>query len=236
MLVELLNLFIYEASAARLLREVRWAEGVRCPYCSSEAIIRWAWYRHVYQRYRCKVCLRTFNDKTGTIFAYSRIPLKEWLFLAYLLGCLHLSILKASRELGRSYGAVYRSARKIMYAIHRCRRRLWSSRKLSGDVEMDEVYVKAGLKGRGNHWRILSLGRKPRCRGLKTKRGRGSWGKDMPPIIILVERKGVERYVLSMDVERDRWQGCLKERGAWLPNLHRQLHILYYPPNPRLQT
>ena len=203
MLVELLNLFIYEASAARLLREVRWAEGVRCPYCSSEAIIRWAWYRHVYQRYRCKVCLRTFNDKTGTIFAYSRIPLKEWLFLAYLLGCLHISILKASRELGRSYGAVYRSARKIMYAIHRCRRRLWSSRKLSGDVEMDEVYIKAGLKGRGNHWRILSLGRKPRCRGLKARRGRESWDKDMPPIIILVERKGVERYVLSMDVESE---------------------------------
>jgi|GEM_PF-3968930 len=25
---------------------------------------------------------------------------------------------------------------------------------------MDEVYVKVGLKGRGNNWRILSLGRK----------------------------------------------------------------------------
>ncbi len=68
---------------------------------------------------------------------------------------------------------------------------------------MDEVYIKAGLKGRSNHWRILSLGRKPRCRGLKAKRGRGSWGKDMPLIMILVERKGVERYVLSTDVESE---------------------------------
>jgi len=79
---------------------------------------------------------------------------------------------------------------------------------------MDEVYVEAGLKGRGNNWRILSLGRKPRRRGLKAERGIGLWGKDMPPIIILVERKGVERYIPSMDVERDRWQGYLKERGA----------------------
>ena len=69
---------------------------------------------------------------------------------------------------------------------------------------MDEVYVKVGLKGRGNNWRILSLGRKPRCRGLKAERGRGSWDKDMPPIMILVERKGVERYIPSIDVERDR--------------------------------
>jgi len=202
MLAELLNLFVCEASAARFLREVRWAEGIRCPYCSSEAIIRWAWYRHAYQRYRCKACRRTFNDKTGTIFSYSRIPLNEWLFLAYLLGCLHISILEASRELERSYGTVYRSARKMMYAIHRFRERLWGSRKLTGDVEMDEVYVKAGLKGRGNHWRILSLGRKPRYRGLKAERGRGSWKKDMPPIIILVERRGVERYIPSTDVEK----------------------------------
>jgi len=156
MLAELLNLFVCEASAARLLREVRWAEGIRCPYCSSEAIIRWAWYRHAY---RCKACRRTFNDKTGTIFSYSRIPLNEWLFLRYLLGCLHISIPKASRELERSYEAVYRSARKIIYAIHR-------------------------------------------FRGLKAERGRRSWGKDMPRIMILVERRGVERYIPSTDVEK----------------------------------
>ena len=54
-----------------------------------------------------------------------------------------------------------------MYAIYRCGKRLWGSRKLSGDVEMDGVYVEAGLKGRGNHWRILSLGRRPRCGGFE---------------------------------------------------------------------
>jgi len=39
-----------------------------------------------------------------------------------------------------------------------------------GDVEVDEVYVSAGLKGRGNHSRIILLGRGPRCRGLRAGR------------------------------------------------------------------
>jgi|GEM_PF-3176032 len=59
-LAELLNLFVSEVSAAMRLSEVRWAEGIRCPYCSSETVIGWAWYRDVYQRYLCKVCRRMF--------------------------------------------------------------------------------------------------------------------------------------------------------------------------------
>jgi transposase-like protein len=66
MLSDLLSIFMSEASAARLLREVRWPNGVRCVYCGSEPVIGWGWYRHVYRRYRCRACLRTFNDKSGT--------------------------------------------------------------------------------------------------------------------------------------------------------------------------
>jgi transposase-like protein len=103
-----------EAYAARLLREVRWSNGVRCIYCDSLSVICWGWYRHVYRRYRCKRCLRTFNDKSGTDFEYSRIPLND--------------------------------------------RRYW---RVSRVVEVDEVYVNAGLKGRGNHGRLILLGRGP---------------------------------------------------------------------------
>jgi hypothetical protein len=44
-----------------------------------------------------------------------------------------------------------------MYSVGRYVR--CSGRMLSGAVEVDEVYVNAGLKGRGNHGRILLLGR-----------------------------------------------------------------------------
>jgi transposase-like protein len=73
--------------------------------------------------------------------------LKEWLFLAYLFACLHLSILKASREVERSYGIAYRSAGKVMHAIHKGEDE-GGSWKLSGIIEMDEAYITAGLKGK----------------------------------------------------------------------------------------
>jgi transposase-like protein len=89
-----------EGSAARFLREVRWSGGVRCVYCGSLSVICWGWYRHVYRRYRCRVCLRTFNDKSGTDFEYSRIPLNEGLFIMYLSGCLNVPLLRASIDVG----------------------------------------------------------------------------------------------------------------------------------------
>jgi hypothetical protein len=66
----------------------------------------------------------------------------------YLSGCLNVPLLRASIDVGRSYGSVYRSFRRIMYSVERYVRRYW---RVSVDVEVDEVYVNAGLKGRGNH-------------------------------------------------------------------------------------
>ncbi len=57
-----------EASTANLLQQVRWREGLYCPRCRSESVIKYGSYRE-YQRYLCKDCDRTFNDKTGTVFA-----------------------------------------------------------------------------------------------------------------------------------------------------------------------
>jgi hypothetical protein len=153
----------------------------------------------VYRRYRCKRCLRTFNDKSGTDFKYSRIPLNERLFITYLSGCHNVPLLRASIDVGRSYGYVYRSFRRIMYAVERYVRRYW--RMLLGAVEVDEVYVNAGLKGRGNHGRILLLGRGPRCRGLRAGRGRGGWDKDVIPVFTIIGRMRYT-YLLGMLVER----------------------------------
>ena len=76
-----------------------------------------------------------------------------------------------------------------MYAVERYVR--CSGRMLSGDVEVDEVYVNAGLKGRGNHDRIILLGRGPRCRGLRAGRGRGGWDKDVIPVFTIIGRDGL---------------------------------------------
>jgi len=85
-----------------------------------------------------------------------------------------------------------------MYAIHRYGENSGRSRKTSGIVEMDEAYITACLKG--SHDRILRLGRGPRRRGLKAKPGRSLWKNDKLPILILVERGGLELYIPSIDV------------------------------------
>jgi transposase-like protein len=65
---------------------------------------------------------------------------------------------------------------------------------------VDELYVYAGLKGRGNHDRIILLGRRPRCRGLRAGRGRGGWDKDVIPVLTVIGRDGDEVYIPSRDV------------------------------------
>jgi transposase-like protein len=63
--------------------------------------------------------------------------------------------------------------------------------KLGGLAEGDEFYIKAGLKGRPYHDEIVkSAGRKPRRRGLKPCRGRGTFYKDHPMITCIHQRNG----------------------------------------------
>ena len=74
--------FSSETSPADLLQQVRGRDGLQCPRCRSESAIKYGSCR-AYQRYRCKDCGRTFNDKTGTIFAHAKISLNKLLFAVY---------------------------------------------------------------------------------------------------------------------------------------------------------
>ncbi len=64
---------------------------------------------------------------------------------------------------------------------------------LKGQVEFDEAYIIAGLKG---HAGGLSLERPARKRGLK-KPGRGTWDSDKVPVLGLVDRQG-NVYLIPM--------------------------------------
>ena len=56
----LFELFRSEASAANLLQQVRWRDGLYCPRCQSESVIKHGSFRE-YQRYLCKDCDRTIR-------------------------------------------------------------------------------------------------------------------------------------------------------------------------------
>ncbi|SEP18882.1 Transposase zinc-ribbon domain-containing protein, partial [Halorientalis persicus] len=45
-----INVFVSERRAANLLAQIRWRDGVYCPRCRAESVIRYGSYR-VFQRY-----------------------------------------------------------------------------------------------------------------------------------------------------------------------------------------
>jgi transposase-like protein len=173
--------FVSERRAANLLAQVRWRDGVYCPRCRAESVIRYGSYR-VFQRYRCKNCDRTFNDKTGTIFEHSTIALRKWFLAVYAYIRFNTSLRQLDVEIDVSYKTVYRRVQRFLRALDAPRP------QLEGPVELDELYVKAGLKGRERDGRS-------RSRGLST-RGRGTYAEDKPPVFVLVDRGTNDCYVL----------------------------------------
>ncbi|QSG16404.1 Transposase (plasmid) [Halapricum desulfuricans] len=96
-----------EASAANLLRQVRWRDGLYCPRCRAESVIRYGSYR-VFQRYLCKDCDRTFNDQISTVFEHSAVELRKLFLAVYTYIRFNTSLRQLDVEIDVSYKTVYR--------------------------------------------------------------------------------------------------------------------------------
>jgi transposase len=121
--------------------------------------------------------------------ARSRLPLPDWVVIAWLI-VLGLPAWCAARETDRAYDRVYALMwRLIEAAIGRER-----DRRLSGTVEVDEIYVSSGHKGEPesspNRQKPLAPPTLGRERGLRHGPGRGHADKDRPMVFVLVVRGG----------------------------------------------
>jgi transposase-like protein len=185
-----------ESWCTSLLRKIRWNDDcVICPRCHSYNIKKEGQYRS-YQKYFCKQCKRWFNDKTGTIFHYSHTPLKKWFLAMYLYfvlwpGC---SIREISLEVVWYHIQDATGLSEQLWKSYCHHQYSLSTTKLDGITEGDEFYIKAGLKGRSYHDEILKSARKPRKRGLKPWRGRGTFYKDHPMITCIHQRENKMTY------------------------------------------
>jgi transposase-like protein len=178
-------------AAVALLTALRWPDGITCPHCGRAAVGGHGRYDRcrALPRYRCKACHRTFMLTTGSPLARSRLSLPDWVVIAWLI-VLGLSAGCAGRETERSYDRVYALMwRLIEAAIGR-----EAERRLSGTVEVDEIYVSCGHKGEPeccpNPVQPLSLPTEGRGRGLRHGPGRGHADKDRPVVFVLVQRGG----------------------------------------------
>ena len=99
MQVNIINL-IDDAQCYNKVRELRWPDGVKCPFCASSEIIKRGFdeKERTRQRYECKECTKRFDDLSGTIFSGHHQPLKIWILCLYFMG-LNLSNEQIAKEL-----------------------------------------------------------------------------------------------------------------------------------------
>jgi transposase-like protein len=135
---------IDEAKCYETVRQMRWAEGVKCPHCDSGEINkRGKDEREEHrQRYWCRECGRNFDDLTNTIFAGHHQPLREWIMCLYFMG-LNLSNYQIAQELDLSISVVQQMTVQLRSGIVTRK----PTPQLQGEIECDEVYVVAGHKG-----------------------------------------------------------------------------------------
>lgn len=126
------------------VRKLRWPEGVRCPHCDAQEVIRRGRDEHekARQRYECKGCGKRFDDLSGTVLASHHQPLKTWMVFLYFMG-LNLSTRQIAQELNLNKDDAQRMGEVLRTGLVEKK----PEAALSGEVECDEVYVVAGHKG-----------------------------------------------------------------------------------------
>src|SRR5256885_16299236 len=81
-LIEAVTYFADEKTAVAYAAELRWPEGVTCPFCQSKRL----GYISTRRTWQCKDCpkKKQFSVKTGTIMEDSPIPVGKWLVVMWL--------------------------------------------------------------------------------------------------------------------------------------------------------
>jgi transposase-like protein len=109
---------IDDAKCYDTVRQERWPDGVRCPHCESDEVVKRG--RHSTQperqRYRCKSCQRQFDDLTHTVFEGHHQPLKVWIICLYFMG-LNLSNRQIAQELDLSVSDVQAMTQQLREGI-----------------------------------------------------------------------------------------------------------------------
>jgi transposase-like protein len=182
------------------MAQIRWPDGVTCPYCESKAVS----YLSTRRKWKCmnKVCHKQFSVKVGTVMEDSPIGLDKWLAAVWLITNAKNGI--SSYEIMRALGVTQKTG---WFLLHRIRLAMQTGtfEKLSGQVEVDETYI--GGLARNMH---------------RSERGRkvqGTGGKGKIAVMGLLERNGKVRAKVIANANQETLHGEVRqhvEQGAEL--------------------
>jgi transposase-like protein len=135
---------ISESQCYATVRTMRWPKEVICVNCQSIAVKKNGHKGDelACQKYVCSSCGKNFDDLSNTIFSGHHQPLRTWVICLYFMG-LNLSNRQISQELELCESDVFEMTTLLREGIVQKTPEI----VLSGEVEMDEVYIVAGHKG-----------------------------------------------------------------------------------------
>src|SRR6266478_8970472 len=172
-----------ELAAAEFLEKQRWGNTPGCVKCGSVEVYKMAdaktGERNRRYLWRCRDCKEQYTVRIGTVYEESRIELRHWCY-AFWRACTSKKGVSAL-EISRHCQISYKSALFLMNRIRFAMAPALDAPKLTGTVELDEVYVGP---------------RKPRYKGVSGP-GRSTL---KTPVFCAVERGGQLRRRVVADV------------------------------------
>lgn len=170
-LLEAVRYFSDPDTCLAFMVEMRWPNGVECPYCGSKEVS----FISTRRIWKCKEkeCRKQFSAKVGTIFEDSPIGFEKWLPAVWMLVNDKNGI--SSYEIHREIGVTQKTAWFMMHRIRLAMRR-GSFAKASGQVEADETFIGGLARNMHAHKRAEKI------------QGRGPSGKTI--VMEILERHG----------------------------------------------
>jgi transposase-like protein len=183
-----------ELTAVEFLETQRWGDTPACVKCGSVDVYKMAdaktGERSSRYLWRCRDCKEQYTVRIGTVYEESRIPLRHWCY-AFWRACTSKKGVSAL-EIKRQCQISYKSALFLMNRIRFAMAPDGDYPKLSGTVEVDEMYIGP---------------RKPRYPGS----GRTGRGTSKTPVFVAVERDGELRRRVVADVTGTTLKTAIRE-------------------------
>lgn len=187
-----------ELTAVEFLEGMRWGANPCCVHCGSVAVYKMTdaktGDRNKRFLWRCRDCKQQYTVRIGTVYEESRIELRHWCYAFWRAATSKKGV--SALELKRHCQISYRSALFMMTRIRFAMAPDPDAPKLSGTVEIDEVYLGA---------------RRPRHPGAHKASGLIGRGTKRPIVFAAVERQGQIRRRVVPNVNGDTLRQAIRE-------------------------